>query len=123
MKSSATAVKLNNRLKLARQLRRNMTLAERKLWSLIRQNKLGDHFRRQVPIGPYIADFFSRPAKLVLELDGSQHRQEENIQKDKQRESSFEDRGYRILRFTNLEVLNNPHGVAQEILKHLRKDD
>ncbi len=100
-----------------------MTKAERKLWSQIRQNKLGVHFRRQVPIGPYVADFYSRPAKLILELDGSQHLQEINVQKDIQRASFLKERGYRILRFNNLEVLNNSQGVIQEIIKYLRKDD
>ncbi len=111
--------KLNTRLKLARQLRRDMTIAERKLWSLIRQNKLGVHFRRQVPIGPYVADFYSRQAELVVEVDGSQHLIEENLQKDNQRKSFFEKRGYHILRFNNLEVLNNPEGVAQQIMEYL----
>ncbi len=115
--------KSNARLKLARQLRRAITIAEKKLWSLIRQNKLGVHFRRQVPIGPYVADFFSRQAKLVLEVDGSQHLQEEYLQKDIQRKSFFEKRGYRILRFNNLEVLSNTEGVTQQIMECLSQDD
>jgi len=56
-------------------------------------------------------------------VDGSQHLQEEHIQKDIQRKDLLEKRGYRILRFNNLEVLNNPQGVMQEIIRHLRKDD
>ncbi|OGC85422.1 MAG: hypothetical protein A2142_02200 [candidate division Zixibacteria bacterium RBG_16_48_11] len=123
MRDYIPAKNSNMRLQLARQLRRSMTLAEKKLWSLLRQNKLGAHFRRQVPIGPYVADFYSRHAKLVLEVDGSQHLQEEHIQKDIQRKDLLEKRGYRILRFNNLEVLNNPQGVMQEIIRHLRKDD
>ncbi len=114
--------KSNARLKLARQLRRAMTIAEKKLWSLIRQNKLGVHFRRQVPIGPYVADFYSRQAKLVLEVDGSQHLQEEYLQKDFQRKSFFEKRGYRILRFNNLEILNYSDGVMQKIMESLRQN-
>ena len=115
--------KSNARLKLARRLRRDMTIAERKLWSLIRQNKLGIHFRRQVPIGPYVADFYSRQAKLVLEVDGSQHLQEEYLQKDIQRKIFLEKRGYKILRFNNLEILNNPEGVSKQIMEYLSKDD
>lgn len=115
--------KSNVRLKLARRLRRDMTIAEKKLWSLIRQNKQGVHFRRQVPVGPYVADFYSRQAKLVLEVDGSQHLQEEYLQKDIQRKSFFEKRGYSILRFNNLEVLNNPEGVTQQIIESLREDN
>lgn len=58
---------------LARNLRREMTNAERKLWSLLRNNQVGVYFRRQVPFGPYILDFLLIKAKLVIELDGSQH--------------------------------------------------
>ena len=123
MKKRVSGNSSNVRLEFARRLRRDMTLAEKKLWSLIRQNKVGVHFRRQVPIGPYVADFYSRPAKLVLELDGSQHLQKEQIQKDMQRKSFFEERGYRILRFNNLEVLNNPQGVTQRIMEYLRGSD
>jgi very-short-patch-repair endonuclease len=78
-----------------------MTDVERKLWSRLRSNQLGIKFRRQVPFGTYIADFMSLQEKLVVELDGSQHYQENVIQKDKIRDQYFKDEGFTVLRFSN----------------------
>ena len=104
-----------NSIKRARQLRTQSTQAEAKLWSILRGNKLGVHFRRQVPIGPYIADFASSNKKLIVELDGSQHLSTKRLADDAQRTRYLEREGFRVLRFNNVEVLKNLTGVAEAI--------
>jgi very-short-patch-repair endonuclease len=84
-----------------------MTQAERKLWHSLRESFKTWHFRRQVPIRHYIADFASHEAKLVIEVDGGQH----SSQVDAERTRIIEDEGYRVLRFWNNEVIGNPDGV------------
>ncbi|WP_246372720.1 endonuclease domain-containing protein [Marilutibacter spongiae] len=89
-----------------------MTDAERGLWRLIRSGQLGGaKFRRQHPIPPYVVDFCCLDAKLVIELDGSQHTQ----QSDAARTRFLERQGYRVLRFWNNEVLCQPDSVIAAI--------
>jgi very-short-patch-repair endonuclease len=76
---------------------------------------LGTHFRRQVPIGPYVADFACMAARLIVEVDGSQHGSEAGTQKDAQRTQWLEQEGYRVLRFWNNEVMRNIKGVLEAI--------
>ena len=102
-------------LSKARALRRNMTAAERKLWSLLKNNQLGVRFRRQVPIGPYIADFLTLKPKLVVELDGGQHYQKTGATHDSKRDAFLRKQGLDVLRFSNRDVLTNPAGVWQVI--------
>ena len=91
----------------ARRLRRDMTEAERAMWRILRGN-FGDwHFRRQVPIRHFIADFASHPAKLIIEVGGGHHATEV----DAPRSAILEEEGYRVIRFWNNEVLANPDGV------------
>jgi len=89
----------------ARELRRDSTEAEHRLWSHLRNKSLGVKFRRQHPIGPFIVDFFSLEAKLVVEIDGGQHDEDDKRRADESRTKFLEDRSYRILRFWNNEVL------------------
>jgi len=87
----------------ARRLRRDMTDAERRLWHHLRRRQLlGSRFRRQFPIGPYIVDFACLEAKLVIEVDGSQHF---DATGDVTRTDCLHERGYRVLRFWNNDVL------------------
>lgn len=104
---------------LARNLRKNQTIQERKLWNLIRNNQLGVKFKRQHPIGDYIVDFVCREKWLIIELDGSQHNEDENILKDNQRTKYLESRGFKVLRFWNNDVDNNIEGVILEIKKYI----
>ena len=97
----------------ARDLRRNATDAEARLWYALRESLPGAKFRRQVPLGPYFADFASHGAKLVVELDGSQHA--EAVERDVARTHFLNDEGYRVLRFWNNEVLQNLDGVLAAI--------
>jgi len=78
-----------------------MTEAERKLWGRLREDRLGVRFRRQVPFGPYILDFFSIKAKLAVELDGGQHYDEEGRTKDLERDAYLKKQGVTVLRVSN----------------------
>lgn len=104
---------------LARNFRKNQTIQERKLWNLIRNNQLGVKFKRQHPIGDYIVDFVCREKWLIIELDGSQHNEDENILKDNQRTKYLESRGFKVLRFWNNDVDNNIESVILEIKKYI----
>ncbi|MGP1282990.1 MAG: endonuclease domain-containing protein [Parasphingopyxis sp.] len=104
----------------AKELRANMTPPERALWEALRANRLGVKFQRQVVLAPYIADFACRSERLVIELDGDSHAARES--EDAARTAALETRGYRVLRFTNAEVLNNIEGVARDILTALGHD-
>ncbi|NEX64263.1 endonuclease domain-containing protein [Noviherbaspirillum galbum] len=97
----------------ARQLRRTMTDAERKLWHLIRGEQLGVKFRRQHPFRNFILDFVCLEQRIVIEVDGSQHA--ENRLYDDARSIALEQAGFHTLRFWNNEVLSQPDAVLQAI--------
>lgn len=98
----------------ARTLRKSETDAERKIWQLLRSRSLkGVKFRRQHPIGPYIIDFICINAKLIIELDGSQHLQQQTY--DEQRTMFLEQAGYRVIRFWDNDVLLQTERVMQAI--------
>jgi len=98
----------------ARALRKELTPAERKLWSVLRGDKLnGVSFRRQHAIGNYIVDFVSIKKKLVVELDGSQHL--EQTEYDEERTRYLESQGYRVVRFWNNQVEKELDGIVQEL--------
>lgn len=104
----------------AKELRAELTPAEQKLWQILRAGRAGVKFQRQVVIAPYIADFASRSSKLVIELDGETHVGREDY--DERRTAYLEMRGYRVLRFTNSEMMKNPEGVMRAILVSLGRD-
>lgn len=98
----------------AKQLRRNMTDAEKLLWYHLRGHRLhGVKFKRQQPLGSYIVDFVSFEKKLVIEVDGGQHSESES---DKRRDVWLGGQGFRILRFWNNEVLGETESVLEKIL-------
>ena len=100
----------------ARHLRNNQTDAERKLWSLLRQFRdRGFHFRRQVAIGPYVADFLTFGARLIVELDGSQHDEAAARHHDAKRTAFLEREGFVVLRFWNDQVFADVEEVARQI--------
>jgi len=104
----------------ARELRQQHTNAERALWMKLRNRELeGVKFRRQQPIGPYIVDFVSLQRRLIIEIDGGQHNEEREKERDEERTMSLEERGYRIMRFWNNEVMTNPEGVLERIREAL----
>jgi very-short-patch-repair endonuclease len=98
-----------------RQMRRSATEAERLIWNAVRSRRLGGFkFRRQVWTGRYIADFLCAEAKLIIELDGSQHGEAAGY--DTRRDASLAEAGYRTLRFWNNDVTGNLDGVLKTIL-------
>lgn len=106
----------------ARSLRRDATSAERILWQHLKGRALsGFKFVRQMPIGPYIADFVCREMKLVVEIDGATHSSDEEIAADNRRTQSLEELGFRVIRFTNAAVFESAEGVMQLILLELQK--
>lgn len=109
-------------LNQAKMLRKNMTEQERKLWNILRNNQFHElKFKRQVPIGNYVADFVCEIHNVIIELDGGQHNELDNIEKDKQRTEFLENKGYKVIRFWNNEVDNNIEGVCVVIYKTIFK--
>jgi very-short-patch-repair endonuclease len=107
------------RTRRARGLRRDATAAERKLWVVIGDRRLGGHkFRRQYPVDRYFADFACPAARLIIELDGGQHHEDADY--DAKRSEELMACGWRVLRFWNTEVMDNVEGVADTILAELR---
>jgi very-short-patch-repair endonuclease len=97
----------------AQRLRREMTDTERKLWTVLRNGQLdGCKFRRQQPIGPFIADFVCQERRLIIEADGGQHAE---CATDHRRNAFLESKGYRVLRFWNNDIPTNLDGIAQVI--------
>ncbi|HEX3700742.1 MAG TPA: DUF559 domain-containing protein [Phenylobacterium sp.] len=109
---------INKTIKLARQLRRGMSLPEVLLWKRLRGRDQGHpSFRRQHPIGPYVLDFFCARARLCVEVDGASHAVGDQPHHDGRREIFLLDQGIRTVRIPAAEVLANPDGVARRLLE------
>ena len=105
----------------ARAMRRQMPAGEARLWNLLRREPFDAfHFRRQAPFGPYYADFASHPAKLIIEVDGSQHNDDAAVAYDARRSAFLMSRGYRVLRIASVDVLTNMQGVYVMVAAALR---
>jgi very-short-patch-repair endonuclease len=102
----------------ARTLRREMTDSESKLWSGLRAEQLGVKFRRQHPLGSYVADFACLAPKLIVELDGSQHQAQAAY--DTRRDRFFREQGFAVLRFATDAPFRNFGGVREAILEELK---
>ncbi len=101
----------------AKNLRNNLTEAEKKLWYFLRNNQLGVKFRRQQPIGKYIVDFICFDKSLIIELDGGQHGSNQSY--DIVRDDFLKRENFTVLRFWNNEIMENMDGVLEVIVKHL----
>ena len=98
----------------ARDLRRDSSPAERKVWEFLRSRRIDDaKFRRQHPIGPYFADFACVSRKLVIEVDGEHHAYQQDA--DARRTARMESEGWRVVRFWANHIVENPEGIWQEI--------
>ena len=107
-------------LQQSRQLRRNMTPAERRLWTVLRRKQLaGFRFRRQAPIGPFVADFFCPKARLIVEVDGGLHSEESHMRRDHERTEWLEAHGCRVFRVWNRDVLQRTDDIADAIYRAL----
>lgn len=104
----------------SRELRSTMTDAEIALWAKLRRKQLHElQFYRQKPIGNYIVDFYCPSARLVIEIDGGQHYKEDGRRRDAVRDSYLHGLGLHLLRFSNIDVLDNTDGVIAVIVRHL----
>jgi very-short-patch-repair endonuclease len=104
----------------ARDLRRNATSAESKLWSHLRNRQLDSFkFVRQEPIGPFIADFLCRQRKLIIEIDGATHSTDDEVARDASRTRYLEERSYTVIRFHNEDIYHAIDFVVEAIRKAL----
>ena len=107
----------------ARNLRKEMTDAEKKLWKYLRGKKLeGYKFRRQHPVKQFILDFYCSQCKLAIEIDGGIHQNPEIKEHDKNRTAEIENMGIHLIRFTNQEVFEQINDVLQTILRELKEN-
>ena len=107
---------------LSQKLRSTQTEAERKLWQRINRDQLsGFRFNRQKPLLSYIVDFCCLKAKLVIELDGSQHYEPDYQEKDRLRDAELNSLGFTVMRFDNHSVMTNIDGVVEAIYQYLRE--
>jgi very-short-patch-repair endonuclease len=108
----------------ARRMRKELTDAERKVWRALRARRFAQFkFRRQVPVGRYIADFVCFAKKLVLELDGGQHAEPEQQAQDAARTAWLNSQGFVVLRFWDHEVLKDWEAIEQILWKQLRGEE
>jgi very-short-patch-repair endonuclease len=107
-----TTRKKDDRVPRARRLRRDMTIAEKRIWRRLRElAPAGAHLRRQATIGPYIVDFACHTKRIVVEIDGGQHGEPTRHDQDRVRDDFLNASGYRVLRFWNNDVMQNLDGV------------
>ncbi|MDE5442109.1 DUF559 domain-containing protein [Bradyrhizobium sp. CSA207] len=104
----------------ARKLRANTTPYERLLWRALKELPVeGTHFRRQAPIGPYVVDFFCPAKRLIIELDGGHHNEDDTAEKDRERQRWLEREGYQVIRFWNSEIAADLTAVLERIYVEL----
>ncbi|WEJ32621.1 endonuclease domain-containing protein [Devosia sp. SD17-2] len=108
---------------LARRLRKNPTPAEIRFWRLIAPLRTRHHFRKQVPMVRYVVDFASHSAKLIVEIDGDSHYLGDGQRRDAARDAVLGEHGYRVLRFTNDEVMHSAEGVYLALARALGEAD
>jgi very-short-patch-repair endonuclease len=102
--------------KFAKRLRKSLTDAETIMWSYLRRDRIeGMRFRKQHPIGPFVADFACVKAMLIVEIDGATHGSDEELAYDGRRTAFFRERGWHEMRFTNHAVYRNLDGVLEEV--------
>ncbi len=108
-------------LRHARESRHAPTRAEERLWAVLRAHRSGTHFRRQHPIGDrFVVDFYCAQARLCIEIDGDSHAETNQERYDAERTARLNEQGYRVLRFSNADVLRNLQGVVEMILEACR---
>src|SRR5213592_2335171 len=109
-------------IQFARELRKSGTDAERRIWSYLRGQRLGGNsFRRQHPVGPYIADFYCHAARLIVELDGGQHSDPEAVAYDERRAAAMSAQGIDVIRFSDVDALKDSEAVARAILAKVER--
>jgi very-short-patch-repair endonuclease len=110
-------------MRAAARLRKNLTLGEYLLWKKLRDRKIfNTKFRKQHPVNNFIVDFYCHEYKLVIEVDGDYHNDEDQIQYDLDRTSDLINFGLKVIRFTNFEIINDIDHVIEEILNSITTD-
>ena len=105
----------------ASNLRSNMTDAEQLIWSKVRRKQIGGvQFYRQKNVGHYIVDFYCPKGKLIIEIDGGQHYEKEGMKKDRKRNDYLQGLGFKVLHFSDIDVLKNTDGILERIHEHLK---
>ncbi len=105
----------------ARRLRQKDSLAEARVWSMVRSGRLdGLKFRREHPVGPYFVDFACEKLQLVIEIDGKVHELDDVVLNDHLRQEEIETLGWTVLRFTNEQVLGEPHLLTDAVRQHAK---
>lgn len=113
---AAKMVSTSIRRAAAKRLRANTTPHERILWRALKDLPIeGSHFRRQAPIGPYVVDFFCPAKRLILEIDGGHHNEDDVAEHDRNRQQWLESEGYRVIRFWNSEIAGDLTAVLERI--------
>lgn len=113
-------VSISIRHAAAKKLRANTTPHERTLWRAVKDLPMdGSHFRRQAPIGPYVVDFFCPAKRLIIELDGGHHNEDDVATRDLERQRWLENEGYRVIRFWNSEITSDLTAVLERIYVEL----
>lgn len=111
---------MNNKTILARNLRKNATIQERRLWNLLKNRQFCNlKFKRQQPVGEYIVDFICKEAKIIIEVDGGQHNTNDNIRRDKERTDYLEGLGYKVIRFWNNEIHEDIDGILSKLKEEI----
>ena len=111
---------MNKNLILSKILRKNQTPQELKIWNLLRNRQFHNlKFKRQYPSGDYIVDFVCIEKFLIIEIDGGQHNEESNIQKDIQRSKYLESRGFKVIRFWNNDIDYNLDAIFEELENYI----
>ena len=107
-------------LQRARRLRRNQTEAESRLWRALRGRRMQAHkFVRQMPVGPYVADFACRLARVIVEVDGVTHSSDAEVARDRRREAYLREQGYGVIRVQNEDIMRNMDDVLDMIIARL----
>jgi len=112
---------LNPQKNTRRQLRKNPTEPEKRFWSWVRGKQLGTKFRRQHGIGQYIVDFYCADHALIIEIDGDSHYDEKSIIYDAIRTEFLQTKGFRVIRFTNCDIMQNQQGVLTQLMAILKE--
>lgn len=106
----------------ARQLRQQMSLPETLLWNHLRRAPAGVVFRRQHPIGKYVADFFCAKAKVCIEIDGIAHDMGDRPERDRRRDAELAALGLEVIRIPAADVLKSPDDIAEALVRYCRRD-
>jgi len=112
---------IKNTQRFRSKLRKNLTEPEKLFWSKVRSNSIGYKFRRQHSIGLYIVDFYCPPLRLIIEIDGDSHAEDNTLKKDIERTAYLKKLNFYIKRYNNRDIINNIEGVMEDLINTIKK--